>query len=211
MADIILWGFDHSTYVRTVKMVLAEKGIAEYEQIQLSVMSGEVMSGEHRERHPFGKIPVVDHDGLRLYETAAICQYLEAVLPGRSVIPATPKDRARMDMATNIIGSYGYRAFFGIIADHFFPDFVGGRNDEVHRKNLATCRLVLTELMRLRGPDTFIAGAEHSVADYYLAPLMAFIALTPENDELMAVHGVGDWWSHVTALESFKSTRPAMG
>ena len=27
MSDMTLWGFDGSTYVRTVKMLLAEKGV----------------------------------------------------------------------------------------------------------------------------------------------------------------------------------------
>ncbi len=206
-----LWGFDNSTYVRTVKMVLFEKGVNDYEQVQLNVLEGEPKSEEHRERNPFGKVPVLDHDGLRLYETAAICQYLETVLPGRSVIPTAPKDRARMDMATGIIDSYGYGALLGVIAYHLFPDFIGGKDDEAHRHNLATGRTVISELMRLRGPDTFIAGAEHSVADYFLAPIIAYIALTPHGDEMMAIHGLGDWWSHVSALESFKATEPDMG
>ena len=30
MSDIVLWGFDASTYVRTVKTVLAEKGVTRF-------------------------------------------------------------------------------------------------------------------------------------------------------------------------------------
>jgi len=30
MSDITLWGFDGSTYVRTVKMLLAEKGVTDF-------------------------------------------------------------------------------------------------------------------------------------------------------------------------------------
>jgi len=40
MSDIILWGFDGSTYVRTVKMVLAEKGVTQFKQMQLNVLKG---------------------------------------------------------------------------------------------------------------------------------------------------------------------------
>ena len=29
MSEIVLWGFDGSTYVRTVKMLLAEKGVTQ--------------------------------------------------------------------------------------------------------------------------------------------------------------------------------------
>jgi glutathione S-transferase len=91
MSDMILWGFDGSTYVRTVKMVLAEKGATEFKQVPLNVLAGDPKTPEHRERHPFGKVPVLDHDGMRILETAAIARYLNDVLPGKSLIPSTPK------------------------------------------------------------------------------------------------------------------------
>ena len=103
MSDIVLWGFDASTYVRTVKMVLAEKGVTQYKQVQLNVLKGEPKMPEHLERHPFGKVPVLDHDGMRILETTAIARYLNDVLPGKSLVPPTPKDRARMDMIISMI------------------------------------------------------------------------------------------------------------
>ena len=41
MSDMTLWGFDGSTYVRTVKMVLAEKGETDFKQVPLNVLKGE--------------------------------------------------------------------------------------------------------------------------------------------------------------------------
>jgi glutathione S-transferase len=99
MSDMTLWGFDGSTYVRTVKMVLAEKGVTDFKQVPLNVLAGDPKTPERRERHPFGKVAVLDHDGMRILETTAIARYLNDVLPGKSLIPSAPKDRARMDMA----------------------------------------------------------------------------------------------------------------
>ncbi|MBV8578447.1 MAG: glutathione S-transferase N-terminal domain-containing protein, partial [Acetobacteraceae bacterium] len=65
MGGIVLYGFDGSTYVRTVRMLLAEKG-AQYEQVPVHVLQGEPRLPEHLARHPFGKVPVVDHDGFRI-------------------------------------------------------------------------------------------------------------------------------------------------
>ena len=42
MSDITLWGFDGSTYVRTVKMLLAEKGVTQFTQVPLNVLKGGV-------------------------------------------------------------------------------------------------------------------------------------------------------------------------
>ena len=69
MSEMILWGFDGSTYVRTTKMVLAEKGATEFKQVPLNVLAGDPKTPEHRERHPFGKVPVLDHDGMRTTKT----------------------------------------------------------------------------------------------------------------------------------------------
>lgn len=84
------------------------------------------MQPEHLDRHPFGKVPVLDYDAMRLLETSAITRYLNDVLPGRSVIPTTPKDRARMDMIVGVIDSYGYGSLIGgVAAYHLFPRLRG--------------------------------------------------------------------------------------
>ena len=58
--------------MRTVKMLLAERGVTEINQIPLNVLKGETRVAEHLQRHPFGRVPVLDHDGMRLLETTAI-------------------------------------------------------------------------------------------------------------------------------------------
>ena len=81
MSNMTLWGFDGSTYVRTVKMMLAEKGATDFRQVPLNVLEGEPKKPEHLARHPFGKVPVLDHDGLRILETSAIVRYLDDACP----------------------------------------------------------------------------------------------------------------------------------
>jgi glutathione S-transferase len=98
-------------------MLLAEKG-AQYDQVPVHVLKGEPLQPEHLARHPFGKVPVVDHDGFRILETSAIAPYLDEVLPGPSFMPGNAKDRARMRMAIGIIDSYGYDALVGVAGYH---------------------------------------------------------------------------------------------
>ena len=211
MSDIVLWGFDGSTYVRTVKMVLAEKGVTQFKQVQLNVLKGDPKTPEHLDRHPFGKVPVLDHNGTRILETTAIARYLNDILPGRSLVPATPKDRARMDMIIGIIDSYGYGALIGgVAAYHLFPDFVGGKNEAMHKGGLENSRKVLELAMKTKGKSPFIAG-ELSLADLYLAPIMFYVSLTPDKDALFNVDGVAGWWANMEALPSYKNTQPQLG
>ena len=210
-AAMKLWGFDGSTYVRTVKMVLAEKAFTDFEQVPLNVLAGDPKKPDHLARHPFGKVPVLDHDGMRILETSAIVRYLNDVLPGKSLVPSTPKDRARMDMVIGLADSYGYGALVGgVAAYHLFPDFVGGKNDAMHTGGLEDGKKVLELAMQTRGSSPFIAG-ELSLADLYLAPMLFYVGLTPDKDAVLAVPGVSEWWTNVQALPSFKSTTPNLG
>ena len=211
MSDFTLWGFDASTYVRTIKMLLAEKNFTKFNQVPLNVLAGEPRTPEHLERHPFGKVPVLDHDGMRILETTAIARYLNDILPGRSLVPATPKDRARMDMIIGIIDSYGYGALIGgVAAYHLFPDFVGGKNEAMHKGGLENSRKVLELAMKTKGKSPFIAG-ELSLADLYLAPIMFYVSLTPDKDALFNVDGVAGWWANMEALPSYKNTQQQLG
>src|SRR5258708_1814319 len=133
MANITLYGYSASTYVRTVRMLLAEKQ-AQYDQVPVNVLAGEPRQPEHLVRHPFGKVPVLDHDGFRVIETNAIASYLDEVLPGPSFTPDNPKDRARMRMAMGIVDFYGYGALINVAGLHFFPGFSGGPEEEVRRQ-----------------------------------------------------------------------------
>lgn len=211
MAAMTLYGFDASTYVRTVKMLLAEKGVTDFEQVPLNVLAGEPKQPEHLARHPFGKVPVLEHDGMRILETTAIARYLNDVLPGRSLVPATPRDRARMDMMVGLVDSYGYGALLGgVAAYHLFPDFVGGKNDAARAGGIENGRKLLEFAMKTKGSSPFIAG-ELSLADLYLAPILAYVAMTPDQDAVLDVPGVADWWARVQALPSYAATKPDLG
>jgi len=211
MSDMVLWGFDASTYVRSVKMLLAEKIFTDFKQVPLNVLQGEPRSPEHLQRHPFGKVPVLDHDGVRILETAAITRYLNDVLPGKSLIPSTPKDRARMDMIIGIIDSYGYAALLGgVCAYHLFPDFVGGKSDAARANGIEKGKIVLKLAMDTRGGSAFIAG-DLSLADLYLAPIAFYLSLTPDKDVVFDVPGFADWWGRIQALPSYQATQPKLG
>ena len=73
---------------------LEEKGAA-YRLVP--VAPGTFRTPEHLARHPFGRVPVLDHGGFRLYETQAILRYLDRVLPMPALTPADPKAAGRMD------------------------------------------------------------------------------------------------------------------
>ena len=64
MSKITLFGATYSVYVRTVRLVLAEKGLA-YELREVDVFAADGPPKEYLQRQPFGRIPALEHAGFR--------------------------------------------------------------------------------------------------------------------------------------------------
>jgi glutathione S-transferase len=211
MADKpVLYGFDGSTYVRTVRMVLADKGI-DYDQVPVNVLEGEPRQPEHLARHPFGKVPVLDIDGLRIRETDAICRYLEDIAPEPALTPKDAKARARMNEAIGLIGSYGYGALVGVAGYHLFPDLIGGQDEDARKQAIADSKTLLQLLMDNGDGAKWLAGDAPTLADYFLGPILFYVSLTPDADAVLSVPGVKAWFEAMQSLETFAKTEPDLG
>jgi glutathione S-transferase len=68
MAAPVVYGPAYSTYTRTARLALEEKGV-DYKLEEVDILSGAAQSPAHLARQPFGKVPAFEHDGFRLYET----------------------------------------------------------------------------------------------------------------------------------------------
>src|SRR5512138_2005115 len=100
MSEVIVYGIPGSPYVRMPLLACEEKG-APY---RIEAMTfGTTKSPEHLARHPFGRIPAVEHDGFRLYESQAIIRYIDQVFAGPSLTPADPRSQARMNQVMGIV------------------------------------------------------------------------------------------------------------
>ncbi len=204
----VLYGYSPSTYVRTVRMVLADNAV-DYDQVSLDVLAGETRLPEHLARHPFGKVPVLDIDGMRLRETDPICRYVDETRGGPSVMPTDAKARAKMAEAISLYGAYGYGALLGLAAYHLFPDFIGGQNEALRESQLDDATKLLGLLRE--NADPWIVGSSATLADYFLGPVVFYVAMTPEADRVLALPGVGSWWAAMQAHPTFEATEPELG
>lgn len=88
---------------RRVRIFAAEKGI------ELTLVPVDLAAGEHKspaflEKHPSGKVPVLEtDDGEYIGESIAICRYLEALHPEPNLFGATPLEIGRIDMHNRIL------------------------------------------------------------------------------------------------------------
>jgi glutathione S-transferase len=210
MSKTILYGFNGSTYVRTTRIVMRRKGV-EYDQVPVDVLEGEPKQPEHLERHPFGKVPVLDIDGHRIRETDAIVRYIEATRDGPTAMPEDAWDRARMDEIISLIHGYGYDALVGAAFYHLMPGFIGDPDEAQHHETVETAKTFMRLVGEIRGDDPWLAGDSVSLADYYLAPLVFYIGLTPHRHEFLEAGGLSEWWSSISDDPDFAATEPDMG
>ncbi|WP_374944099.1 maleylacetoacetate isomerase [Sphingomonas sp.] len=99
---MILHDFPLSSASYRVRIVLNLKGLA-YEKRNYALRAGEQRAPAYLDVNPAGLVPALETDGLRLGQSLAIIDYLDAVHPEPRMIPADPVARARaMEMALTI-------------------------------------------------------------------------------------------------------------
>src|SRR5215470_1216590 len=180
MSQFIVHSVPGSPFGRAVLATFVEKG-ATYRFA--SVPPGAMKSEPHISRHPFGRIPVLEHNGFTLYETQAIIRYLDRVLSGPALTPVDPKAAARMDQLMNVCDWYLFQGVNNVIGFHRIvgPRLMGLTPDETAIANaMPKAHLVFTELSHLLGGNIYFVGEQVTLADLLIAPQLAFLAETPE-------------------------------
>jgi glutathione S-transferase len=207
MSEFIVHSVPGSPFGRSVLAALEEKG-ARYRLAPLTPSAAK--SPEHLARHPFGRIPVLEHDGFSLYETQAILRYLDRVLPQPALTPADPRRAARMDQVMNINDWYLFQGVCNVIAFQRIvgPRLLGLKTDEAAiAAAMPRARTVFAELARLLGEQPYFAGDAVSLADLLVAPQIDFMAPTPEWSELGVVNAnLATWLQGMQARPSFIAT-----
>ena len=207
MSEIVVYGVPGSPYLRSALLALHEKG-APY---RLAVLGRDIeaRSEDHLRRHPFGRVPIVEHGDFRLYETQAIVRYLDAVLPGPALQPQEPCAAARMNQIVGIVDWYVFPSIsVGITAERFLSQRFWNRGpDEANiAQAVPRAQVCLRELERLLGTSEFLTGDSLSIADLMLAPQLLFFRATPEAEQLMRGTSLDAWLKRMQARPSIQAT-----
>jgi glutathione S-transferase len=210
MASPIVYGPNFSTYVRTVRLTLTEKP-APYQLSEVAMLQGAHKQDEFLKRNPFGKVPAFEHDGVSLYETGAIIRYIDRAFGGAKLQPSDVKLLAKMDQVIGIIDSFAYPCILGkLVWQRVVTPMTGGTPDEGAVKDaMPQIRLCLSEFDRILDGAAWFGGGALSLADLHLAPIMAYMTMTPESADLMKPHPrLIAWWQRMSTRESMEKTQP---
>lgn len=207
MSPFVLHFIPGSPFGRAALIALEEKG-APWRLERLK-------PGDHRQepyvsRHPFARMPALEHDGFALYETQAILRYVDRVAPGLALTPSDPRAAARMDQLMNINDWYLFQGVNNVIGfERLIKPALMGQEADLAAIEAAMPKghKVVAELSRLLAQQPYFAGEALSLADVLLAPQLDMLAKTPEWAVLAEGHGNLDaWLQRIQARPSLTGT-----
>jgi glutathione S-transferase len=204
----VLFGLERSVYTRIARLALEEKGV-NYSLQEVEIFGSEGVPDEHLKRHPFGRIPVLQHGAFFLYETQAITRYVDETFPGQALQPEHPQHRARMAQVISLLDSYAYRPMvWGAFVQRVrIPRNGGVANKAVITESLQSGAKCLAAIVEIMGDNAFIAGDHISLADLHAFPMLRYFSLAPEGRALMALHStIKRWYDAMLMRESVKRT-----
>jgi glutathione S-transferase len=157
MTELKIYGFAPSTYTQTALMVAAEAGAAP------TLAPLEFKKPSHFALHPYGKMPVLEHGEVKLFETLAIASYVDQVLGGGRLQPHDPAGRARM------------LQWISVAVDYAYEDLVNKlHEDEPSAEAVTAAGEQLGLLDRALGAHPYFGGDALTLADLFLYPMVEF-------------------------------------
>jgi glutathione S-transferase len=206
MAKFTVYGTPISVYVRIVRLLLEEVG-ADYDLKSVDIFNGESRSAEYLAKNPFGKVPTLEVDGEIIYETAAIVDYLDAVVANNKFSPADPLQQARMRQIMAIVDNYLYPAVIpNIVIQRLIVPSQGGKTDEAKVSNaVAPAKTAAAAIEAITVGQPYLLGSELSIADFYLIFVFVYLSQVPEFEAITAeTPKLRAWWEQARQLPNVK-------
>jgi len=202
MTGIIFHSMADSAYLWTAMMIAREKGVP-YELATL-----EYHSPEHLKLHPFGKMPVMQHGDVILYETAAIAHYIDKAFDGPPLQPLDALGQANTIRWIGIVNAYVFPVMNKFMKERLVKPIWNIAPDtqflEAAPDQLALQMRLIEEAV---SGGKCLTGTSYTIADSFLLPQLLFYGLTPEgNAHLERSRAAADWLARMKSRPSFGAT-----
>ena len=168
---IKLYGIPLSNNVNKVRYCLNYLKLP-FELVPVNPLQGENQKPEFTNLSPPGKIPAMEIDGIKLFESNAINRYL-AKREKSAIYPQDAKKAATVDAWLDYASIHVSGALGRIVANRVFAPMF---NKEVDEKSVAFGLEMMDKylpiLNKQLGQNKYIAGSELSIADFNLLAVL---------------------------------------
>lgn len=160
--------------------------------------------------NPFGKIPVMRHGDVVLFELLAIMIYADRAFDGPKLLPDDAQRAARLVQWASAIGANVFPALVGYMQANAFPSGPHGTRDlALIEKLLPQVKTQLDILDAAIAETGHLAGDTFTLADMYLMPMLAYLSVFPESAAMLAGSAnLTRYFETHAARASFRATDP---
>lgn len=173
----------------------------------IDLQKGEQRLPPHLGRNPNGKVPVLVHGDLHLWESRAIMQYLADSTPGQTVLPTDAAGRADVTRWMFWDAAHFAQALAVIVSERFVKPLMKREPDatELARGEalFASFAPVLDEHLATR---TWVAQNKVTLADFSLASGLALAG--PAKIPVENYAHIRAWLGRVQELDAWQKTAP---
>jgi glutathione S-transferase len=189
-------------------MVCEEKGI-DYVLTEMPLHAPEIFA-----IHPFGKMPVLRHGDVALFESKAIATYLDRSFPAPFVFPSDPRRAALTEQWVSLVNTVVDRT---LIRTYLFayiaPKTADGAPDRGAVKAvMPALREQIGVLDKAVAQTGYLVDDQFTFADINLLPILYRVRQFPEGaDALAAATNLSRYYDRHAARPSFQRTTPPPG
>jgi glutathione S-transferase len=192
-----------STYSRRVRIALIEKDI-QAELVELDMARGAHRQPGYLALNPYGRVPTIEDDGLVLYESTAILEYLEAKHPAPPLVPADVRGRALVGMHMKLCDiQLARQTGIIIFPKRFLPRDRWDEGAMAQAKKEIEKHLGIVE--RQIGDREWMVGDRYSLIEVCYTPFVQFFPLM----EITPPPAVAAWAARMLGRPSARETEPA--
>lgn len=212
MTLVTLIGPDFSSYLRSVRIALEEKGVAY--QLSMNGMKefSDLKEEKHLKLHPFGKVPVLLHGDNVVFETCAMLEYVDESFIGRNLMSGTAKEFAAHRTWMSAAAHYAYKS---VLMDYVVPLIRKTLPEEVNPKEFAVENIPKIQQALIPFEQayshkrTYLTSNEPGLADCILVVILDYLSVLPTGMKILkAFPNLQSMLDHFGQRLSFKNTIP---
>jgi glutathione S-transferase len=201
-------GSIRSTYTRTACMVCEEKAI-DYVLTERGLRAPELLA-----IHPLGKMPVLRHGDVELFESKAIATYLDRSFPGPQLIPSDPRLAAVTEQWVSLVNTVMDRTLIRTYVYAYIAPKTADRTPDraAIEAVMPAVREQIAVLDNAVASTGYLVGNQFTFADINLLPILHRLGQFPEGAKaLTAAPHLAAYYDRHSARPSFVRTDPPAG
>jgi len=194
-----IYGHPMSTCTRKVLMTLAETNTP-HEFVMVDLFKGEHKQPSFLAHQPFGQVPALQDGAFELYESRAMCRYINDKVKG-ALVPNDLGARAQMEQWISIESSNFTNPVMKFVFHHVFKREQTPETLKTAGEQTSNALAIMDKQL---ANHPFIAGETFTLADICFMPYIEYAMATPAKDLFTKHPHVMAWWNKISEKPTWR-------